>query len=407
MSFDFARLITPISPTAFLERIWQREPLHVSRSAPGHYAELLSLHDVDALIYFGKASFPQETKAEHRGPAESAPTDSLVLDARALPASSSPDIRTLCRQYVRGKTVHVDKVERFWNPIARLCREVEATLHHPTAAGMFLTPRNARGLPPHFDDHDLFVMQIEGKKRWRLHRPLVDLPLEGMTIEHPEEVLGRPAFEYELAAGDLLYLPRGWIHDVVTSDSYSLHVSLGISVFRWVDLLRRALDSASRADVRLREALPVGFLDDDGAAAAVRERFGELFQVAKEQADAGDAVEALAERLFLRRLSTIPDGHFVAQEEELSKIELDTRVEKRPSTFCRVREREDAASIQFASNEVRGPLAIVGPLRFIAEASGPFSARSLGGPLAEDARLVLVKRLVREGLLRVMTDEQR
>jgi hypothetical protein len=60
MTFDFARLLAPITPADFFETAWQKEPIHIVRDASTYYSELLSLRDVDALIYFGKATFPAE-----------------------------------------------------------------------------------------------------------------------------------------------------------------------------------------------------------------------------------------------------------------------------------------------------------------------------------------------------------
>ena len=47
---------------------------------------------------------------------------------------------------------------------------------------------------------------------------------------------------------------------------------------------------------------------------------------------------------------------------------------------------------------------IAGELEFVVRADGPFSAAELPGNLDDDGRLVLVRRLVREGLLRVRPD---
>lgn len=67
-----------------------------------------------------------------------------------------------------------------------------------------------------------------------------------------------------LNAGDLLYFPRGTIHQGETiDDTHSLHITL--SVYQkncWTDffekLLPKALARASKSDFRYRQGLPIG-----------------------------------------------------------------------------------------------------------------------------------------------------
>lgn len=397
MALDFARMIAPTRPEVFFEAAWQKEPLVIARGEPGYYTELLSLRDVDALIYFGKATFPKELTFEVAPRAETVlPGAPPLQNDGRVSTPDVPDLRGLGRLYGQGKTVYVHHVERFWQPIASLCREVEATLHHPVSAGMFLTPKHAQGLPPHFDSHDVFVMQVEGNKRWRVYRPEQPLPLQGMTIPDPT-ALPAPAYEIELGPGDLLYMPRGWVHEAMTTETYSLHVSIGVEVFRWIDLLRAAVDAAAQEDLRLREALPTGFFDVDPKA--LEGRLADLLASVAARARPTEAVDLLADRFFMSELPAIPAGSFLSQEDEVT---TETVVTKSSSMVCRIHEQGDAIGIQFAGNEIRGPAKIGAALRFIASTKQRFSVRDVPGELSENAKLILVRRLVREGLLTIV-----
>ena len=66
--------------------------------------------------------------------------------------------------------------------------------------------------------------------------------------------------ELTLRAGDTLYLPRGWLHDALTSDTDSLHITVGVNVHTWVDAFRAALDECED-DVEFRRSVP-----EDGEA---------------------------------------------------------------------------------------------------------------------------------------------
>src|SRR5215469_8498820 len=93
-----------------------------------------------------------------------------------------------------------------WPPAAALCRSLEAVFHCPVHANMYLTPEGAQGFDAHFDTHEVFVLQLEGSKQWRLYGEPRALPLVDERFNIPRDQLG-PVREVELSAGDLLYIP--------------------------------------------------------------------------------------------------------------------------------------------------------------------------------------------------------
>src|SRR5207244_11533076 len=106
--------------------------------------------------------------------------------------------------------------------VATLCRDLETGLHCPGNINMYLTPAGAQGFGPHFDDHDVFIVQIEGYKRWRLYESARKLPLKFEDLIVPRERLVGPVEEVRLEPGDLLYLPPGFVHEALPSEQASL-----------------------------------------------------------------------------------------------------------------------------------------------------------------------------------------
>ena len=135
-------------------------------------------------------------------------------------------------------------------------------------ANSYLTPPDSQGFAPHYDDIEAFILQIEGKKRWRLYKPITDaeyLSRYSSRNFDPSEI-GEPILDTVVNAGDLLYFPRGTIHQGETIDgSHSLHITL--SVYQknsWCDYLEKlipeALKSAVASDSSFREGLPIHYL---------------------------------------------------------------------------------------------------------------------------------------------------
>lgn len=131
-----------------------------------------------------------------------------------------------------------------------------------------MTPPNSQGFAPHYDDIEAFVLQIEGKKRWRLYKPRSEneyLPRKA-SPNFTEHEIGKPILETIITAGDLLYFPRGTIHqgDTLGFDEHSLHVT--ISVYQkntWGDFLEKLLPMSLREaignDVVFRKGLPLSY----------------------------------------------------------------------------------------------------------------------------------------------------
>lgn len=147
--------------------------------------------------------------------------------------------------------------------LGRFANNLALALDHPVQVNAYLTPRAATGLELHFDFHDVFVVQLAGRKRWRVWRPLVrttDPVRRGPRLPMPTfEELGPPALDLTLTAGDCLYLPRGFPHAAEAVDAASSHLTVGVMAVTWQKVLTAAVDAAL-AEPGLRASLPAGVL---------------------------------------------------------------------------------------------------------------------------------------------------
>lgn len=395
LDFDLARLIWPIDPASFFRDTWEKKPLVVSRNQPDYYSGLFSMRDVDSMVYFTRPRFSGIRT-------ESTPTEALrgnFPHDEHLFFEGQNNVAALSSQYAQGKTIFVHKLEQRWKSVATLCRDLEATLHHPVNASMFLTPRNSQGVSAHFDSVEVFVLQIEGSKHWRIYKPSIDLPLKEAYEPIPGEQLGEPIQEVHIEAGDLIYMPRGFIHEAFAADQSSLHITVAVSVFRWADLMRAALARLSASDVRFRQAVPVGALGGGEISEALRAQFEELLQGFSQGARIEDAMAALSDQ-FLGDMAVLPGAHFLPLE-EIDRIDVNTVLEKSRAMVCRVIQEAASVSIQFPGSRMRTPKQLGPALEFISKASR-FPVSALPGSLSDNSKLTLARRLVRDGLLKIV-----
>jgi len=388
-SWDLPRLLAPFRTQSFYDGHWETDALRVAGRDTDYYASLFGMSDIDALLAFtagGNARLVQWRDGR------------VISKALPLTGDGVPNMYMIYRSYHdEGYSLSVDRLDLRWKQVSALCKELESKLHYPVAANLYMTPPGAQAFPVHFDTHDVFVLQLAGSKRWRIYGTPVVLPLADTPSALSPGEAGEPRDPIDLVAGDLLYLPRGLAHEAQTLGEASLHLTIGVHVFRWADVLSEALTMATRKDSRFRQALPPGFLDRD--AGDFREPFKALLSVFAEMADCESSIWRVGQRL-LTNGQPQPDGHFTTLE-QLPQLNLNSLVAQRAGMMCKVTSSGGSAAIHYPGNVVSGPAAIQPALQFIA-ATPKFAVRDLPDCLADTDKVVLAQRLVREGLLTIV-----
>jgi hypothetical protein len=304
-----------------------------------------------------------------------------------------------------GATIVLQGVHRFWPPLARFCRELEVALGHPAQVNAYITPPGSRGLAVHSDGHDVFVLQAFGRKHWEMYEPPAsragggDLAgAAGRTrsragAEGPDE----PTLSVELRPGEVLYIPRGTPHAARTQEAVSGHLTVGILAYTWATLFREVLARVER-EPEFAERLPVGYHQDpDRFAAQVAERLGDL----RRWLDKADPREA-AEEVIRRFLTTRPPllGGTLAGLLELEAIGDDTPVRRRPLSVCELQVRGDLLLLLLGDRELQMPARVLPAMRLVRDRT-ELRPKDLAPHLDREGRVVLVRRLVREGLLEI------
>ncbi|MGN6244446.1 MAG: cupin domain-containing protein, partial [Motilibacteraceae bacterium] len=307
---------------------------------------------------------------------------------------------------VEGTTVVLQGLHRTWPPVRALAGQLAEDLGHPVQVNAYLTPASSRGFAPHYDVHDVFVLQLAGEKRWRIHRPVHPDPLRHQPwTDRPEAVAaaaaGGPLLDVVLRPGDSLYLPRGFLHAAEALGEVSAHLTIGVHpVTRYA--LVEALLRAAADDPALRGSLPLGADVTDPAAMAphVRDVVGAL--AASLRADSDGPWEEVIARVTaevgdtaVRATRPAPLGPF-AQAAAVEALELGTLLCRREHLRAAVRREAGRLAVVLPTKRLDLPLEVEPAVRRVLSGQ-PVAVRDLPG-LDDTDRFVLARRLLREGV---------
>jgi len=376
----------------FAAEHWSRTPLlSRAKELPAPFDDLLSVDDVDELVAERglRTPFFRTVKA---GSGLAPPLRTVTAGGRRLGGVVDPTV--VHGQHADGATLVLNALHRTHPPVARFCRRLASELGHPTQCNAYVTPGGgAQGFDFHHDTHDVFVLQVSGRKRWIVHEPVLRLPLPSQSRAGADLVPegAEPLLDVELEAGDALYLPRGYVHAAVTTDEHSVHLTVGVLSTTWNDVLADAVALAAD-DEQFRDALPVepsAALDD--VPAFLRRAADWLAALPADQ------VQERVRRRLERAVPAEP-VRLLAQAAAARDLDLDTPLRPRSGLRTTVEDDGDSVVLRLPDRTVRLP-AVAGPALRRALA-GPGTPRDLlAHDLDEPGVLVLARRLLREAAL--------
>ena len=354
------------------------------RPATGAEA-LLGLDDVDHLLADTALRAPAFRLVREGAPIPAARyTRTARIGSRTVPDLA--DVAAVHRLVGEGATLVLQGLHRYWPPVTAACAALEDALGHPVQANAYLTPPVATGLHIHGDPHDVLAVQTWGRKRWQVWPPGTD----------PGDP-GDPVLDDDLVPGDALYLPTGTPHAPRTVDAASLHLTVGIRARTMDELVRDAVEAAVGDAGATDAPLPAGWhrrpetLDADLAARLER------VAAALTAQDPGTLTARAARRAHASRPVRRRGGLTVLLDPDA--LADDTPLERVPGAIRRVAEGDGRVELVLGDRRLRMPDRAAPAVRAVAERDA-LTPGDLRAHLDAPSRLVLARRLVREGVLR-------
>jgi lysine-specific demethylase/histidyl-hydroxylase NO66 len=232
-----------------LAAVWEREPLVTTGRGP--FSDIFSTTAADRLL---RSGIPLSAiRVIDHGEKPSVDRFARPLEFNARSRQRYADLRRVSQAMAAGGTLVMEELQTFSAEVGAFAALLARQTGYRTDCAAFLTPAHSRGCDPHIDPVSIFLLQIEGAKRWRISRIRERWPngIEKERMEGAQQVL-----DVVLHAGDCLYLPRGFVHVGETTESASVHLSISMSTDTWAATLLRALSVAAPGTELLREMPP-------------------------------------------------------------------------------------------------------------------------------------------------------
>lgn len=383
-------VLDPLDPSEFFEDIFEERFHLIGRGEPGRFSDLVSIDVLDRFIA-GTELFSgmiDATRAEPR----------VNPDAFTL-SNDRIDRAALLRLYQDKATIIAPHLHSYHKPLGDFVRALEPVFSASVQTNIYLTPPGARGFRTHYDNHDVFVLQVSGAKSWRLYDEPVGKPFRGEGFVPDTHEIGDPKEEFVLEAGDTVYIPRGLMHDAESHpEEASLHITLGLVTKTWADVVLEAISKAALETDGLRRALPAGYADPDFDRAPAREQFAEFIAELAAKAELDEPLDVMAEDYLKSRT---PDMSGVVR---LASRPDDPAQRYRACPDALYRMIEDEESGEFAVVTRGGLSEFLGAKRaaFDRAMNGEPFARGDLPEISEDDARDLLHRLLSRGLVRAV-----
>lgn len=383
-------VLGPLDFGGFFEDIFEERFHLVSRDEADRFGNLVSIETIDRFIAENElfAGMIDATRAEPQ-----ISRDTFTLENDRIDRSA------LLRLYQDKATIIAPHLHAHHKPLGDFVRALEPVFSAAIQTNIYLTPPGARGFRTHYDNHDVFVLQVSGTKSWRLYDEPAGKPFRGEGFEPDKYEVGEPKEEFVLEAGDTVYIPRGLMHDAESHpDEASLHITLGLVTKTWADVVLEAISKAALETEGLRRALPAGYANPDFERAPARKQFRAFITELAAKAELDEPLDVMAEDYLKSRTPDMAGivGHA-------------SRPEDPAQLYCVCDEAlyrlvEDEESGEFAAVTRGGTSEFLGAKRpaFDRAMSGePFARVDLPGISGEEA-IDMIRRLLSRGLIRAV-----
>ncbi len=314
-------------------------------------------------------------------------------------ASNIIDIKKLLSLLGQGTTAILEDLGKYIPKLRSFCTQMANELGVRLQANIYITPPNSQGFKVHVDEHDVFVLQLFGKKNWQLYEGLVEYPTKSLiqSLKEFSEEDHKKAADIEMCPGDLLYIPHGMYHDASTNSEASIHITLGVLPRRRSEILKMLSDSA-KDRAFFRRPLPEN-LDDQSVKEAFFEDFKKACHQLIEEADLETLILKISNQFVSNQKPDLKGS--LTNALSLEQLTVDSRLKRKTETRYWLEDAQWHTIVHFYKEKVQVPKPVEHILDVIL-GEDTFTPAEISETLSDKVKLDMVKKFVTGGLVNIV-----
>ncbi|MCH5599347.1 cupin domain-containing protein [Niabella ginsengisoli] len=254
MNNFFDTIVNPYTVDDFFNTYHEKDILHIKRNDEHYYESILTPKEISNYLERQDVFYPSIRIVKN---GKEIPNTEYTLKSTPIGHHRKDGIINTDKAFAlfnNGATFVVQAGQRYFNNLSHCCLQLSQKFNAPVQANLYITPNKSQGFNPHWDTHDVFVLQISGTKTWHLYGFEKELPTKNQTFVS-KDYNKEPVQTIQLSPGDFLYVPRGYVHDAMADDGISSHITIGILSFTWARYFNEIFPQLEEFKT-FREAVP-------------------------------------------------------------------------------------------------------------------------------------------------------
>jgi ribosomal protein L16 Arg81 hydroxylase len=388
---DFSEFLTPIDNELFFQKYWEKKFLHISYKDKFKNIKTCTIDEIDS-YFTSKNILPENIRIIQNGTKVSLTEYSdkvTLLNGTIIDKVNVPKVYS---KYNSGATLIINAAQDLFENLSSLCRSFEGFFKFPFQANIYITPPNSQGFIKHYDTHDIFLIQIKGPKTWCLYESKIKLA----TYLEPNGDKHTKLLDIEINTGDVLYLPRGIVHEAFSEEKSTIHVNLVPKQIFGYNLIEKLAKQAEGEDVFFRKSIPNSFsteLEVKTYVLQFKQKLTELLNKNKIES----LLKTETENFTINQNINVK-GRFI-DAINLENLKLDSKVKQREGIEFLEKKVPGYSIINYGINSIKIPDFIEKSI-FLNKKS--FEVDQIQGLISKTGKLELVKEFIKEGFLEIV-----
>ncbi len=391
---NFQKLISPISISSFIETYWEKTFLYIHRGDESYYTDVITVQEIDEYLQNKEIRYPALRLVKNG--LEALPEQyTTTLAAKNRVFNKIIDNHKMFEIFKEGATITLTDIHRSINKISTFSLLIERELGFPIQVNMYITPPNAQGFSPHFDLHDVIVLQICGTKNWHIYNTPISFPTKNQTNTNYK--VEEPSSEISVSPGDFLYIPRGLVHDAKSTNDVSAHITIGLLTYKNIDILTE-LARIVEKDEYFREALPINFHSEKQKELVLGKLFEKLQSVFSPD-NFSTALDNISKHFKSNSLKD--DSNKFWEMVNISRVSVDSEFKLRDTTNINVETLNDKIKISFLQKNIYLPISAESIITKICKGN-VLKMSIISSELDDKSKVMLLRKFLEIGFVKLL-----